>query len=35
MAKSYEPDDLANRTYIITMIGTAVYIAAVVLFVYN
>lgn len=34
MAKSYDPDDLAFRTFIITMIGTVIYIASVALFVY-
>lgn len=34
MAKSYNPDDLAFRTFIITMIGTVIYIGSVALFVY-
>jgi len=34
MAKSYEPDDLALRTFVITIAGTVIYIAAVALFVY-
>lgn len=33
MAKSYDPDDLAVRTFLITMVGTVVYIGAVFLFV--
>lgn len=33
MAKSYDPDDLASRTFIITMVGTIVFIGAVLLFV--
>jgi hypothetical protein len=33
MAKSYDPDDLASRTFIITIVGTILYIGAVVLFV--
>lgn len=33
MAKSYDPDDLAFRTYVITIIGTILYIGSVVLFV--
>jgi len=33
MAKSYNPDDLAFRTYVITIAGTIIYIGAVVLFV--
>ena len=34
MAKSYQPDDLAQRTYYITIAGTAIFITAVVLFIY-
>ena len=33
MAKSYNPDDLASRTFIITMAGLILYVGAVVLFV--
>ena len=34
MAKSYDPDDLALRSYVITMASTFIFMAAVVLFVY-
>ena len=34
MAKTYLPDDLAQRTFIITIAGTAIFITAVVLFIY-
>jgi hypothetical protein len=34
MAKSYNPDDLAKRTFFITIVGTAIYIGSVALFVY-
>lgn len=33
MAKSYNPDDLAVRTFVITMVGLVLYVGAVVLFV--
>jgi len=33
MAKSYNPDDLAVRTFVITMVGFFLYVGAVVLFV--
>jgi hypothetical protein len=33
MAKVYNPDDLASRTFIITMVGLVLYVGAVVLFV--
>ncbi len=34
MAKSYEPDDLAIRTFILTMAGFVLWVGAVVLFVW-
>ena len=34
MSKSYEPDDLALRSYVITMASTFIFIAAAALFVY-
>ena len=34
MAKSYQPDDLAQRTYYITIAGTAIFIIAVAIFIY-
>ncbi len=33
MAKSYNPDDLAARTFVITMVGFVLYVGAVILFV--
>ena len=33
MAKNYSPEELVGRTFLITMIGTGLYIAAVILFV--
>ena len=34
MAKSYDPDDLAQRSFVITFVGTLIFIGAVALFVY-
>ncbi len=33
MSKNFSPGDLVGRTFIITMIGTGLFIAAVILFV--
>jgi len=33
MSKNYSPEDLSGRAFMITMIGTGLYIAAVILFV--
>jgi hypothetical protein len=33
MAKQYEPDDLASRTFLITMAGVGAFIAVVFLFI--
>ena len=33
MAKSYSPEDLAFRTFVITMAGIALFIGAVIIFV--
>ncbi len=33
MAKSYTSDELAVRTFVITIVGTALYVAAVFLFI--
>jgi len=33
MAKAYSPDDLAKRTFTITMVGVGLFIAAVFLFI--
>ena len=34
MAKSYDPDDLALRSYVITMASTFIFIAAAALYAY-
>jgi len=33
MAKEYPPEELASRTFVITVVGAALFIAAVVLFI--
>ena len=33
MAKEYQPDDLASRTFMITMLGVGAFIAVVFLFI--
>jgi len=33
MGKAYDPDDLANRTFLITMAGVGAFIAVVFLFI--